>query len=139
MRQTAQGQDGRAYGLRLAVYPLMQEGGLNARHLALGAYAQRAHAVQQQGFKRRDIHIRQFGGAARMGMHAAHARKPPRAAAQADIAQGNAGGIADGDINDLAVAGDIERDFPVQSAGIPAHQASKLNGQVFIPFNGEII
>ena len=61
------------------------------------------------------------------------------AAAQADIAQGNAGGIADGDINDLAVAGDIERDFPVQSAGIPAHQASKLNGQVFIPFNGEII
>ena len=30
MRQAAQGQDGRAYGLRLAVYPLMQEGGLNA-------------------------------------------------------------------------------------------------------------
>ena len=115
LRDAIGADDVRHLLLRHARLALAQEGSLYAGGLAVPR-AHGRHRVKAQRAQGADVHIRQTRIPARMGVNAADHRQAAGVSPQVHVLERHALQPADGHIQHLAAAGDVNADLPVDQA-----------------------
>lgn len=92
-------------------------------------HADGRHGVQPQRAERPGVHIGKQPAAARVRMDAAHAAQPVRIAHQTHLRHGNGVIVPDAHLFDVAVAPNIDQDFPPDQPRISRQRATQFVGQ----------
>ena len=111
-----------------AVFQFAQKRGADAGADA-AVYADGAHGIEPQKPQRLNVHVRKRGVSAGMRVDAAEAGQPVEVAAQMHLGQADGGNGADSDLQNLAVAIQIDQHFAVQLIGKAHEQLQKPVGK----------